>query len=305
MSRQFSPYSTTRDSYSSGEFRSAHPTDPHADGTTGYRSDRASERARRRAARHGAGYGRVERDTPDTYAPDAYDSHDTYDSYADTSYDDDDTDYADYQFPADYHEPLDRRWIWVAGVAGVILMLAVICTGVILGGGDSGTVSAGATTSDTADAAAAADVPSASIAAPPAGMPALPAETVTTVTPTPSASAVPTPEPLPTAPAPIVVPEAPVADPALAARTITYQVTGNRQLIDLITVIYTDQQGALRTDVNVALPWVKTVTLDPGVALTSVTATSVGGQLNCSIIDGSGAALAVQGNNTMITTCTR
>ena len=103
----------------------------------------------------------------------------------------------------------------------------------------------------------------------------------------------------------MVVPEAPVADPALAARTVTYHVTGNRQLIDLITVIYTDQQGALQTDVNVALPWVKTVVLDPGVSLSSVTATSVGGQLNCSIVDGSGAAVAVQANNSMIATCTR
>jgi hypothetical protein len=31
----------------------------------------------------------------------------------------------------------------------------------------------------------------------------------------------------------------------------------------------------------------------------------VGGQLNCSIIDGTGAALAVQANDTMIATCTK
>lgn len=299
MSRQFSPYSTTRESYSGSGYRSEQAADPDAEQQTGYRADRA----RRRAARHGAGYGRVTRDAPSTYATyEHYDDTTDYDAseYDAAKYDEADTDYTDYQFPADYHEPLDRRWIWVAGVAGVILMVAVICTGVILGGGDSGTISAG-TTSSAPDEPSAVATPGAG--APAVGIPALPPETVTTVTPTPSASVVPTPEP--TAPAPIVVPEAPVADPALAARTITYQVTGNRQLIDLITVIYTDQRGALQTDMNVALPWVKTVTLDPGVALTSVTATSVGGQLNCSIIDGSGAALAVQGNNSMITTCTR
>ncbi|MGB5151578.1 MAG: hypothetical protein WBN99_16935, partial [Mycobacterium sp.] len=148
------------------------------------------------------------------------------------------------------------------------------------------------------------DAPSA--AAPAPGVPALPPETVRTMTPTPSASAAPTAEPTPSAPVPApALAEAPVADPALAARTITYHVTGNRSLIDLITVIYTDQQGALQTDVNVALPWVKTVTLDPGVTLASVTATSVGGQVNCSIVDGSGAAIAVQANNSMIATCTR
>ena len=294
MSRQYAPYSSTRDSYTGGGYQSAALTDPEADQQTEYRSDRE----RRRAARRGAGYGRVPRAT--------YANYDTYDpAYDEFAYDDEiDTDYTEYEFPADYHEPLDRRWIWVAGVAGVILMVAVICTGVILGGGDSGTVSAGATTSADPEPSAqpsATAAPSATVPAP--AVPALPPETVTTVTP--SATAAPVPEPIPTAPAPVVVPEAPVADPALAARTVTYHVTGNRQLIDLITVIYTDQQGALQTDVNVALPWVKTVTLDPGVSLTSVTATSVGGQLNCSIVDGSGAAVAVQANNTMITTCTR
>ena len=82
-------------------------------------------------------------------------------------------------------------------------------------------------------------------------------------------------------------------------------VTGSRQLIDLVTVIYTDQQGALQTDVNVALPWAKTVVLDPGVSLSSVTATSVMGQLNCSISDAAGALIAQQNANSMIATCTK
>jgi hypothetical protein len=295
MSRQFSPYSTTRDSYSGSGYRSEQPADPDTDQAAGYPSDRA----RRRAARHGAGYGRVRQETHGGYG-----SHDAHDAY-DGSVDDDelDTDYTDYQFPADYHESLDRRWIWVAGVAGVILMAAVICTGVILGGGDSGTVAAGGSSSE---AAAPAETTAPSAAAPAPAIPALAPETVTTVTPTPSASATPSAEPTPNAPVPAPpLVEAPIADPALAARTITYHVTGNRSLIDLITVIYTDHQGALQTDVNVALPWVKSVTLDPGVALTSVTATSVGGQVNCSIVDGSGAAVAVQATNSMIATCTR
>lgn len=296
MSRQYAPYASTRDSYPGSGYQSAAPADPAVDQQTAYRSDRE----RRRAARRGAGYGRVPRAT--------YADYDTYDpAYDDLAYDDADTDYTEYEFPADYHEPLDRRWIWVAGVAGVILMVAVICTGIILGGGDSGTVSAGATTSADAEPTAAPSASATPSAAAPAPVyPSLPPETVTTVTPSATATpATPAPAPAPTAPAPVVVPEAPVADPALAARTVTYHVTGNRQLIDLITVIYTDQQGALQTDVNVALPWVKTVVLDPGVSLSSVTATSVGGQLNCSIVDGSGAAVAVQANNSMIATCTR
>jgi hypothetical protein len=196
--------------------------------------------------------------------------------------------YADVEDYDDY-EPIDRRWIWVAGVAGAILLVAVICTVVILGGGDSGSVSTTVAPSTTTKPAATTSAPPAATtpsSAPPAAP--LPPETVTTVTPT--ASAPPSAAPTEAAPSP---------------RTITYTVTGNRQLIDLVTVIYTDQQGALQTDVNVALPWSRTVVLDPGVELSSVTATSVGGQLNCSITDASGAMIAAQSNNTMIATCTK
>jgi hypothetical protein len=206
----------------------------------------------------------------------------------------------DYEEYDEYGEPIDRRWIWVAGVAGAILLVAVICTVVILGGGDSGSVSTTVTAPATTTVAppATTSQPAATASAPPVATtpsgppPAAPLspETVTTVTP--SASAPPSDAPTDAAPAP-------------APSTITYQVTGNRSLIDLVTVIYTDAQGALQTDVNVALPWSKTVVLDPGVTLSSVTATSVAGQLNCSITDASGTAIAVQNNNTMIANCSK
>lgn len=201
--------------------------------------------------------------------------------------------YEDYEDYEDY-EPIDRRWIWIAGVAGAILLVAVICTLVILGGGDSGSVSttinpsAPPATTQPAATTSAPPVTTTPPALPPAA--SLPPETVTTVTP--SASAPPTDAPTDAATAP-------------APNTITYRVTGNRNLIDLVTVIYTDAQGALQTDVNVALPWAKTVVLDPGVTLSSVTATSVTGQLNCSITDAAGTAIAVQNNNTMIANCTK
>jgi len=199
-----------------------------------------------------------------------------------------DDDYGDIE---EYYEPIDRRWVWVAGVAGAILLVAVICTVVILGGGDSGSVSTTVvppTTSQPAAATTSAPPVSTTPAAPPAA--SLPPETVTTLTPT--ASAPPSDAPTEAAPAP-------------APNTITYRVTGNRNLIDLVTVIYTEAQGALQTDVNVALPWSKTVVLDPGVTLSSVTATSVAGQLNCSITDAAGTAIALQNNNTMIANCTK
>jgi hypothetical protein len=198
-------------------------------------------------------------------------------------------DYEEYEDYEDY-EPIDRRWIWIAGVAGAILLVAVICTVVILGGGDSGSVSTTVAPPATTSQPAATAPPVATTPSAPPPAAALTPETVTTVTPT--ASAPPTDAPTEAAPAP-------------APSTITYRVTGNRQLLDLVTVIYTDAQGALQTDMNVALPWAKTVVLDPGVTLSSVTATSVMGQLNCSITDAAGAAIAVQNNNTMIANCTK
>jgi hypothetical protein len=203
-------------------------------------------------------------------------------------------DFEDYEDFEDYDEArIDRRWMWVAGVAGLVLFIAVVCTGVILGGGDSGSVS----TTMTSGAPSTSAAPATTASLPPAAaLPSLPPETVTTVSPTASAIAP------PIAPAPV---EAAPPPPAPAPRTITYRVTGNRQLIDMVTVIYTDQQGALQTDVNVALPWAKTVVLDPGVELSSVTATSLMGQLNCGIYDATGALVAGQNNNSMIATCTK
>lgn len=208
--------------------------------------------------------------------------------------------YEDYEdfgaYEEDYDEErIDRRWMWVAGIAGVILFIAIGTTGIILGGGDSGSVT-GTTTSDAATTSAA-PATSARPSASASRIPSLPPETVTTVSPTAEATTAPAPatsQPMAAAPA-----------PAPSPRTITYRVTGNRQLLDLVTVIYTDGQGALRTDINVALPWVKQVVLDPGVELKSVTATSVGGQLNCGILDAAGAVITAQNNNSMIATCTQ
>lgn len=238
------------------------------------------------------------------YEPGGYSGR-TSDGYNYSSESDYPVDYDNYDADYDdevtfYEEPIDRRWIWVAVVAGAVLLVAVICTVVILGGGDSGSVSATLTSpaaQPTQTTQPAQDATSKPV--PPRAAPTAPLspETVTTVTPSPSATAAPAP----------VAPPAEAAPPAAAVspNTITYRVTGNRQLIDLVTIVYTDAQGALQTDINVALPWAKTVVLNPGVTLKSVTATSVAGQLNCSITDAAGAVIMAQNNNTMITTCTQ
>ena len=220
-------------------------------------------------------------------ADDEYADVEDYDAYAD--YDDDDVDeYDDVRY---YTEHDDRRWLWVASVAGIVLLIAVAGTLMILSGGDSGTTSATVSPSTSRAVPYPSDAPRKPSAT------ALPPETITSVTPTPTPTAA--------APSATAEPTEAAPPPAAGPGTVTYTVTGNRQLFDLVTIIYTDQQGALQTDVNVALPWTKQVTLDPGVSLSSVTATSVGGQLNCAITDGAGQTLASSNNNTMIANCTR
>ncbi|MGA5463887.1 hypothetical protein [Mycobacterium sp. NPDC050041] len=252
-----------------------------------------------RIADGGVGYAEPTSRVEDYPAYEDYPYGAGYDSLRDTGYDtdyrsaDDSEDSGDSDEEFDDEPLLDPRWKFIAGVAGAVLLVAVICTVVILGGGDSGSVTATMVPpTQTSQPATTAAPPPAATSAPTS----LPAETVTTVTPSPSATAAaPVPPPAAAAPPP----------PAPSPRTITYQVTGNRPLLDLVTVIYTDHQGALQSEVNVALPWTRTVVLDPGVELKSVTATSVTGQLNCAITDAAGATLASQAANTMIATCTQ
>ncbi|WP_199253734.1 hypothetical protein [Mycolicibacterium mengxianglii] len=196
----------------------------------------------------------------------------------------------------DLHYRSDNRWRWVAGLAVAVLLIAVLAIVMVMRSDETtptaGTEAAPATS--TTPRTVVATIPP-SPAAPPAAQ--LAPETIVTITTTPSAAAVPQPEALPVAP-----PEA--ALPAPDTRTITYSVTGTRPLFDLVTIIYTDEQGLPRTDVNVTLPWTRTVALNPGVTFQSVTATSVSGQLNCAVTDAAGATLIAQTNNSMIATCT-
>jgi Mycobacterium membrane protein len=193
--------------------------------------------------------------------------------------------------------PIDQRWRPVAAIAGIVLVLAVIATVVIVNGGDSASTSATVVP------------PTRSVTASPRLIPptaALPPETVTTVTPPPKK-----PSPTPTAgptDAPTVIPPpaaAPSVPPDVAARTFVYRVTGTKALFDLVTVVYTDAQGAPQTDFNVSLPWSRTVVMNQGAQIRSVVATSLTGHLNCSITDGAGQPVAMSTSNAMIATCTR
>jgi hypothetical protein len=196
--------------------------------------------------------------------------------------------------------PVDRRWRPIAAIAGVVFVLAVIASVVIVNGGDSASTSA--TVAPPTSTVIATPRPTAP-AAPPSQ--SLPPETVTTVTPPPRLAPAPTTAPteVPTATPPPAAGAIPT--PEVNARTFVYQVTGTKQIFDLVSVVYTDEQGMPHTDLNVSLPWSKTVVLNPGVQLKSVIATSLMGRLNCAITDAAGQVVVASANNSMIATCTR
>lgn len=178
-------------------------------------------------------------------------------------------------------------WRWVAAVAAVVLVGAVVGTVTILRGGDSSTVSGRVVPSASQPAApqpsTTRTAPRATVAQPStAASTSLPPEIPTVVSPTPSAS--PTP-----------------AD----SRTVVYTVSGTRSAADVVTVTYTDETGVLRTDLNVSLPWSKTVVRSGDVLINSVTAISFHSELNCTITDASGTVLVSQDGNTIATTCNR
>ncbi len=213
-------------------------------------------------------------------------------NYLDTDIQDypDDITADDYYADGDEFAPMDQRWRPIAAIAAIVFVLAVIATVVIVNGGDSTSTSATVVP------------PSRSMTTPRLSAPPLPPETVTTVTPPPK-----TPTAGPTSTPTVIPPQAaaPSLPPDVAARTFVYRVTGTKSLLDLVTVIYTDAQGAPQTDLNVSLPWSRTVVLNPGVQMRSVVATSLTGHLNCSITDGAGQPIAISMSSAMIATCTR
>lgn len=204
----------------------------------------------------------------------------------------------DFYTDVDYAGALDRRWRPIAAIAAGVLVLAVIATALIVNGGDSASTTATVGPPPTRPVIA---TPRSTLPTAPPNT-SLPRETVTTVTPPPTALPTTSPSSLPPTTAPQAVAPAP---PLTNPRTIVYRVTGTKQLIDFVSIVYTDARGLPHTDFNVSLPWSKTIVLNPGVELKSVVATSLGGHLNCAITDAEGQTVVASTNGTMIATCTR
>jgi hypothetical protein len=197
----------------------------------------------------------------------------------------------------------ESRWRPVAAILGAVVGLGAIATAVIINSGDS--TSTKATVGPPASLTSSPSAPKTT--APPSTPPStsqapqLPPETVTTVTP-PSALPTMGPTRTPTAaPAPTNAPP-PVA---LNPRTVIYTVTGTKQLLDLVNVVYTDARGYPQTEFNVSLPWSKAIVLNPGVQTESVVATSFYSRLNCSVANAAGQTVLASTNNGIMATCTR
>ena len=198
--------------------------------------------------------------------------------------------------------PVNPRLRPVTAVIGAVVALGAIATAVIINSGDSASTKAtlGAPAPHPVTSAPATTKTSVEPSASPRpSTTPLPPETFTTVT-TPSAAPTGTPTAAPGLP--------PTAQPPAAAlnpRTVFYSVTGTKQLLDLVTVVYTDGQGYPQTEFNVSLPWSKVVVLNPGVQTESVVATSFYGRLNCSILNAAGEPVVASTNNSSLATCTR
>ena len=195
------------------------------------------------------------------------------------------------------------RWRPVTAILGAVVGLGAIATAVIINSGDSTSTKAtvGPPASLTSAPLAPQTTAPRSASPSPSQAAQLPPETVTTV---PPPGALPTMGPTRTptaAPAPTIAP--PPA--ALNPRTVIYTVTGTKQLLDLVNVVYTDARGYPQTEFNVSLPWSKAIVLNPGVQTESVVATSFYSRLNCSVANAAGQAVLASTSNGIMATCTR
>lgn len=231
-------------------------------------------------------------------------------------YPDDDADDAcdtDPYLNADYNWtgwPADSRWRPATAIVGAVVALGAIATAVIINSGDSASTKAtvGASAPHSVTSAPATTKASVPPSASPSPSRPLPAETFTTVT---SPSAAPSvapgltpgaaPAQIPTAAPPLAAAPTVTVDP----RTVVYSVSGSKQLLDLVNVVYTDAHGVPQTEFNVSLPWSKVVVLEPGVQTESVVATSFYGRLSCSIFNAAGQRVVASANASNMATCAR
>ncbi|MDT5348812.1 MAG: hypothetical protein QOH91_2099 [Mycobacterium sp.] len=205
----------------------------------------------------------------------------------------------------------DRRWRPTA-IVGAVVAIGAIATAVVINSGDSASTKATigppvsrtpviSTTPRLTAPPSASPTTQSDLSPSPSLRPQLPPETVTTLPPLSTLPSAAPPRRPTAAPPPTAIPPSATLNP----RTVVYTVTGTKQLLDLVNIVYTDARGYPRTEFNVALPWTKMVVLNPGVQTESVIATSVYSQLNCAVVNSAGQVVVAKANNASLATCTR
>jgi Mycobacterium membrane protein len=146
--------------------------------------------------------------------------------------------------------PKAPRWLWIAAVAAVLVVAALVIALVIANG------TAGKQT-------AVAPLPSSSN--PASTKPTAPSPSATTSEPTSTESGPP--------------------PNASAMQTVEYNVTGDGRAI---SITYVDNDGMMQTEFNVALPWSKEVSLPAsGGRTANITIINIGHDVTCSVtVDG-------------------
>jgi len=221
-------------------------------------------------------------------------------------------DYDSYEAKTDTHDAPPPRWPWVVGVVAIIAAISLVASVAILVTRNTSSENVATPSTSTTSAPPFQDEftttttpppPSTTTEAPPPPPPPPPPSTVTvTQPPPPPPSEEPPPPPPSTAAA---APPATTSAPPTGPRYVTYRIWGTKAPLDRISVTYTDAAGRQRTQQNVYIPWMITLTPISMSDVGSVQASSLLrlSHLNCSIVTSDGQTLASQTNDDWQTSC--
>lgn len=220
-------------------------------------------------------------------------------------------DYDSYESKPDTSDAPPPRWPWVVGVVAIIAAISLVASVAILVTRNTSSENVATPSTSTTSAPPFQDEfttttpppPPTTTEAPPPPPPPPPPPSTVTVTQPPPTSEQPPPPPPPSTPA--AAPPATTSAPPTGPRYVTYRIWGTKAPLDRISVTYTDAAGRQRTQQNVYIPWMITLTPISMSDVGSVQASSLLrlSHLNCSIVTSDGQTLASQTNDDWQTSC--
>lgn len=220
-------------------------------------------------------------------------------------------DYDSYEAKPEASDAPPPRWPWVVGVVAIIAAISLVASVAILVTRNTSSENVATPSTSSTSAPPFQDEftttttpppPPTTTETPPPPPPPPPPSTVTVTQPPPT-SEEPPPPPPPSTPA--AAPPATTSAPPTGPRYVTYRIWGTKAPLDRISVTYTDAAGRQRTQQNVYIPWMITLTPISMSDVGSVQASSLLrlSHLNCSIVTSDGQTLASQTNDDWQTSC--